>query len=112
MLFRSVAAGAALGLAALTQGWKPLAAVAFVAAAILWGVFLRRIRQAHFGTAANMLAIFGLPLFAALLVRSHRHHQAGRSVEWKGRSYPQAGGGAEAMGPVRVPVAEPLETIR
>ena len=110
--FLAVAAGAALGLVALTQDWRPLAAAAFLAAAILWGVFLRRIRRAHFGTAANGLAIVGLPLFAALLLRSHRHHQEGRSVEWKGRMYPQASSGAEALEAVRVPAAETLETIR
>ncbi|MGH9670264.1 MAG: glycosyltransferase, partial [Terriglobales bacterium] len=108
--FLAIAAGGALGLVALTQGWRPLAAAAFLAAAIRWGVFLRRIRRAHFGAAANGLALFGLPLFAALLVRSHRHHQAGRSVEWKGRRYPQASAGEVEA--VRVLGTKTLETTR
>lgn len=67
------------------------AVLALLVLAVAWISFLGRIRRAHFGAWENDLAIFGLPLFAVLLVRSYRHHQVGRSVEWKGRSYPQAG---------------------
>ena len=88
------------------------AMLALLVLAITWIAFLGRIRRAHFGAWENDLAVFGLPLFAALLLQSHRHHQAGRSVEWKGRSYPQAGASAEAVAPMRVPAAETLETTR
>jgi hypothetical protein len=33
-----------------------------------------------------MLALFGLPMFAYLLLRSKREHAKG-SVNWKGRKY-------------------------
>jgi hypothetical protein len=45
-----------------------------------------RIRRAHFSWDANLLAIFGLPLFSYLLLRSARAH-AKKSVSWKGRDY-------------------------
>jgi len=52
----------------------------------LMALFDRRIRRAHFDWLSNTLAVFGLPLFAVLLLRSHISHRAG-SVEWKGRRY-------------------------
>jgi glycosyltransferase involved in cell wall biosynthesis len=45
-----------------------------------------RIRRAHFSWDANILALFGLPLFSYLLLRSKRAHAQG-SVSWKGRTY-------------------------
>ena len=46
-----------------------------------------RIRRANFSLGTTLVATaFGLPLFASLLMRSHRAH-ARRSVSWKGRMY-------------------------
>src|SRR6266568_3389066 len=45
-----------------------------------------RISRAHFAWYATLLAPLGLPLFAYLLLRSKRSHQAGK-VCWKGRTY-------------------------
>ena len=59
----------------------------FAACAVLMYSFLiRRIRKAHFSWDANVLAFFGLPLFAYLLVRSKMSYQRG-TVSWKGRDY-------------------------
>lgn len=52
---------------------------------------LRRIAHAHFSWQANALALFGMPLFSYLLLRSKFSHRTG-SVTWKGRQY----GSAEA----------------
>jgi glycosyltransferase involved in cell wall biosynthesis len=49
-------------------------------------VTFTRIRRAHFPWDANILALFGLPLFSYLLLRSRRAHAQG-SVSWKGRTY-------------------------
>lgn len=46
----------------------------------------RRIARAHFSWTANVLVLFGLPLFSHLLLRSKLSHQRG-SVTWKGREY-------------------------
>ncbi len=86
------------------------AMVALLVLAIAWIAFLRRIRRAHFGAWENDLAVFGLPLFAALLVRSQRHHRVRGSVEWKGRTYPQAATVPAAE--MRAAEAQPLETTR
>jgi hypothetical protein len=53
---------------------------------ILYGLFLRRIRQAHFSWISNALAVAGLPLFSYLLLRSKVAHREGK-VSWKGREY-------------------------
>jgi glycosyltransferase involved in cell wall biosynthesis len=47
----------------------------------------RRIRTSRFSRANSLLALaFGLPMFAYLLFRSSRAHQAGKII-WKGREY-------------------------
>jgi len=52
---------------------------------------LMRIATAHFSWSSNLLAIFGLPVFAYLLLRSRMLHARGK-VAWKGRIYPGASG--------------------
>ena len=49
--------------------------------------FARRILRAHFPARANLMAFFGLPLFAGLLVRSWLHSRVRGAVSWKGRTY-------------------------
>ena len=61
-------------------------AALLAASAAAWGNFLRRTRKAHFDPLSTALAFCGLPLFAALLMRSAAAHRDGR-VEWKGRNY-------------------------
>lgn len=53
-------------------------------------IFLFRIRQAHFPWMANLLALFGLPLFVLLLLRSFIHSNIRGEVTWKGRKYRQS----------------------
>lgn len=57
-----------------------------VATVFLFGLFFRRIRRAHFDWLSNILAVFGLPLFAILLLNSDISHRRGE-VSWKGRKY-------------------------
>jgi glycosyltransferase involved in cell wall biosynthesis len=71
------------------QHAKP-ALVASTIFVILYGAFLTRIRRAHFSWDAILLAIFGLPLFSYLLLRSVRAHANG-NVKWKGRKYSEEG---------------------
>ncbi len=47
---------------------------------------LKRISRAHFAWSANLLVLFGLPLFSYLLLRSKFSHKAGK-INWKGRTY-------------------------
>jgi glycosyltransferase involved in cell wall biosynthesis len=49
-------------------------------------VTVARIRRAHFSWPSTLLALFGLPMFAYLLLRS-KHAHADGSVSWKGRTY-------------------------
>jgi len=61
-------------------GWSAVLAI------FLWFNFWMRMRKAHAGLINELLAIFGLPMFSWLLLRSataHQHH----SVWWKGREY-------------------------
>lgn len=64
--------------------WSLLCLIAPVA--LLW-----RVSRSHFSWRANLLSPFGLPLFAYLLLRSHRAYTSG-SVVWKGRVYPNRSG--------------------
>ena len=78
------------GLLALAFFWRgnlALAACAALLCATLKLFFLRRIFRAHFACGSNILAIFGLPFFAYLLLRSVISYRQGR-VAWKGRNYP------------------------
>ncbi len=50
-------------------------------------IFLLRVRRAHFPVRANLMALFGLPIFSSLLVRSYLHANVRGAVTWKGRTY-------------------------
>ena len=65
----------ALGLALLGPG------------ALFYLLFTMRIRKAQFSRTANLMAIFGLPLFVVLLLRSYLHASVRGAVNWKGRRY-------------------------
>lgn len=57
-----------------------------IATIVFFVYFFRRIGRAHFDWLSNVLAIFGLPLFAILLLNSDISHKRG-TVRWKGREY-------------------------
>jgi glycosyltransferase involved in cell wall biosynthesis len=77
--------------------WTP-AILSATLAVILYALFLRRVRRAHFYWDANILALFGLPLFSYLLLRSALSYRRGK-VTWKGRNYSGKGTGAEQLPP-------------
>ena len=87
--FVLIIASFAIVVAATLRQHRTPATLAAILAVILYAFFLRRIRRAHFSWDANLLALFGLPLFSYLLLRSKIFHQRG-NVSWKGRSYPGA----------------------
>jgi cellulose synthase/poly-beta-1,6-N-acetylglucosamine synthase-like glycosyltransferase len=68
------------------RGYPRPAVITGILCVILYALFLTRIRRAHFFWNANILALFGLPLFSYLLLRSARAHAKG-SIPWKGRTY-------------------------
>jgi hypothetical protein len=63
---------------------------------ILYSLFIHRIRRAHFSWDANLLAIFGLPLFSYLLLRSKLSYRR-NAIAWKGRNYSGEQIGAEPL---------------
>jgi hypothetical protein len=66
---------------------RPGAAIAMgLLCVVLYGLFLKRIRKAHFSWVSNALAVVGLPMFSYLLLRSTVAHREGK-VSWKGREY-------------------------
>jgi cellulose synthase/poly-beta-1,6-N-acetylglucosamine synthase-like glycosyltransferase len=81
----------ATGINTARHGHFQPAVAAGILGAILYAMFLTRIRRAHFSWAAALLALFGLPLFSYLLVRSKLSHEHG-NVWWKGRRYPTGQG--------------------
>src|SRR5271169_1542970 len=84
--FVLIAASVAMAVAAALRGQQRPAVITGLLGVILYAVFLARIRRAHFAWDANVLALFGLPLFSYLLLRSKSAHAKGK-VLWKGRSY-------------------------
>ena len=75
--FVLIVASAAISLVTALRGHPQPAAVATIVCVILYGLFLARIRRAHFSADANALALLGLPLFAYLLLRSKSAHAKG-----------------------------------
>jgi glycosyltransferase involved in cell wall biosynthesis len=88
--FVLIVASFAISLVSAFRGHLQPAALAGMLAIILYALFLKRIRRAHFAWDANLLALLGLPIFSYLLLRSKRVHTNG-SVPWKGRKYSQEG---------------------
>jgi glycosyltransferase involved in cell wall biosynthesis len=84
--FVLIVASLAIAIANAMRGHERPALVAGILAILLYAVFLTRIRRAHFSWDADILALFGLPLFSYLLLRSRKMHATG-NVNWKGRKY-------------------------
>jgi Glycosyl transferase family 21 len=81
------------GAIAVAAALKHQGRMAFLSGAVavfFYGLFLLRIRKAHFRWGANLFAPVGLPIFSDFLLRSGRSYQQG-SVTWKGRSYGKSG---------------------
>jgi glycosyltransferase involved in cell wall biosynthesis len=85
--FLGIVAGSALLVFALSRGEVRLAVLAGTGFALIYLNFMRRILKAHSGAASSALAIFGLPIFSYLLLRSKLYYKWRRSVIWKGRRY-------------------------
>ncbi len=84
--FAALAAGTAIAAAATFRGQWPVALTSALCTAGIYLQFRRRIRRAHFSRDAELAALFGLPVFAYLLLASARAHARGE-VTWKGRTY-------------------------
>jgi len=84
--FVVIVASAALAIVEFVHGRAQVAAVIALLAVVLFSFFIQRIRKAHFPWDVNLLALFGLPLFSYLLLRSRLSHKRG-TVGWKGRTY-------------------------
>ena len=63
---------------------------AAIAVALIYLNFLRRVLTAHADALCNALALFGLPIFSYLLLRSELYYRWRKSVTWKGRQYSTA----------------------
>jgi glycosyltransferase involved in cell wall biosynthesis len=84
--FIVMATGMIVAITAFAKDHHELGWASALVFSVAYGVFLLRIRRAHFKWDADLVALFGLPMFAYLLLRSRRFHQKG-TVSWKGRSY-------------------------
>jgi glycosyltransferase involved in cell wall biosynthesis len=84
--FALIVGGLSFLFASWTKGVSPLAMAVSALSGTVWYFFLQRVRSAHFSWQSNLVALFGLPFFAYLLLRSRRFHKRG-TVSWKGRTY-------------------------
>jgi glycosyltransferase involved in cell wall biosynthesis len=87
--FVLIVASFAISIVAALRGHRQPVLVAGMLGVILYALLLTRIRRAHFSWDASILALFGLPMFSYLLLRSKNAHQKG-NVPWKGRKYSDA----------------------
>jgi glycosyltransferase involved in cell wall biosynthesis len=84
--FAAVVAGVVMGAAGALRRRPAVALTGMLGAGCVYLQFLRRIRRAHFPADSEVVSLFGLPLFAYLLLRSVRAHERS-AVTWKGRTY-------------------------
>lgn len=84
--FVLVTGGGVATIASALRGKRSPVVAAAVLSGVMYVLFLKRIRRAHFSWDANILALAGLPLFSYLLLRSTMAHGKG-TVSWKGRRY-------------------------
>jgi glycosyltransferase involved in cell wall biosynthesis len=75
------------GIVLVSRGRAAVGFGLLAAGSVFYANFLRRIRRAHFPWRANLLSLFGLPLFVSLLARSYIHSRVRGAVQWKGREY-------------------------
>jgi glycosyltransferase involved in cell wall biosynthesis len=84
--FELIAGCALASLIAWRAGNSRWGATLLLLAVITYVFHGARIARAHFSSRSNGLALFGLPLFSYLLVRSTMAHRDGK-IRWKGRQY-------------------------
>jgi hypothetical protein len=80
--------GAGVGLMALHH--YPGGALLFAMGVLFYLVFVFRIQRAHFPWKANLMSLWGLPIYVSLLLRSHLHFNRRGELTWKGRKYSQS----------------------
>jgi len=85
--FALIVGSAALAMAYAVNGRRVASLAMVMPVIILYGLFLNRIRKAHFSWDADIVALLGLPIFSYLLLRSRALYRKG-AVTWKGRTYP------------------------
>jgi cellulose synthase/poly-beta-1,6-N-acetylglucosamine synthase-like glycosyltransferase len=84
--FLLISGSAGLAIAAGVGNRPRTAAAAATVAGLSYVFHLNRIRKAHFSWDANLISVFGLPLFSYLLLTSILSYRSGL-VCWKGRRY-------------------------
>jgi hypothetical protein len=84
--FAVIFGGVAYAIPALAMGLVGIGSIILLLGVLNGISFFGRIRRAHLPIASNLLAVFGLPIFAHLLLRSAALHR-NSAVTWKGRTY-------------------------
>jgi len=94
--FLLIAGSTTVAVISVSRGSYRPGVFAATLAVIVVTAFSRRIRKAHFSWKSNALALFGLPIFSYLLLRSRLAHKNG-TVTWKGRTYASPPGRVKAQ---------------
>lgn len=88
--FTFIIAAAFIGVTLMGRHHPGFALLCLLLAFMFYLNFLARILSAHFSWRANLAALFGLPLFSFLLVRSYIQSNIRGAITWKGRIYTQS----------------------
>jgi glycosyltransferase involved in cell wall biosynthesis len=86
----AIAGGLATAGLAIAVGDPHAAMLLGIAVVLLYFNFILRIRKARAGLSSSLLAVFGLPIFSYLLLRSRLYYRWRKAVTWKGRQYATA----------------------
>ena len=85
--FGAIAGLAAAAMITMSRGHSVPGLAMLGVAVLCYLQFMRRIKKAQFPWKSNSMALFGLPFFAFLLLRSYLHASVQGAVHWKGRKY-------------------------
>ena len=96
------------GVISIIQHQYPSGLSLLVASLMFYVRFWVRISKAHFAWRPNLMAIFGLPFFGFLLLRSSFHARVRGSVAWKGRMFTHS----EPPTPIKSSIQEGNFTIK
>jgi len=106
--FGIIAGALIAGTVSVVQHQYPSGLALLAVSVIFYVRFWARIRKAHFSWKANLIAVFGLPFFGFLLLRSYFHARVRGSVTWKGRKYSHS----EPAAPIKSSIQEGNFTIK
>jgi hypothetical protein len=103
--FMVIVSSLGLATAGAARGRLLAAVMAGLASLLTYAGFVIRARKAHSGWMPTMVAVFGLPFFSYLLLRSRLYYKWHKPITWKGRQYSTGPATSSTSSPAAKPAA-------